>query len=88
MTTIIFLNSVKTEILLIGPTNIRQNLLVYSLHLDGCAVISSAVKNVGVMLDSRTFHITKTTFFHFINTAKLQNMLPVSDAEKLCIHDL
>ncbi len=28
-------------------------------------------------------HVTKTAFFHLRNIAKLQNMLPVSDAEKL-----
>jgi len=28
-------------------------------------------------------HVTKTAFFHLRNIAKLQNMLTVSDAEKL-----
>ncbi len=28
-------------------------------------------------------HVTKTAFFHPRNIAKLRNMLPVSDAEKL-----
>ncbi len=37
----LLLNSDKTEILLIGPKNISQNLLDYSLHLDGCTVTSS-----------------------------------------------
>ncbi len=43
----LLLNSDKTEILLI-----TQNLLDYTLHLDGCPVTSSKVKNLGVILDS------------------------------------
>ncbi len=60
-----------------------------SLHLDGCTVTSSAVKNLGVILDSNLSfenhisHVTKTAFFHLRNIAKLRNMLTVSDAEKL-----
>ncbi len=85
----LLLNSDKTEILLIGPKNSTQNLLDYNLHLDGCPVTSSTVKNLGVILDSNLSFVkhissvTKTTFFHFRNIVKLQNMLPVSDAEKL-----
>ncbi len=50
---------------------------------------SSTVKNVGVVLDSslsfenHISHVTKTTFFHLRNIAKLRNMQPVSDAEKI-----
>uniref|UniRef100_A0A8C1KKZ4 Reverse transcriptase domain-containing protein n=1 Tax=Cyprinus carpio TaxID=7962 RepID=A0A8C1KKZ4_CYPCA len=85
----LLLNSDKTEILLIGPENITQNLVDYNLQLDGCTVTSSTVKNLGVILDSNLSfenhisHVTKTAFFHLRNTAKLRNMLPVSDAEKL-----
>ncbi len=80
----------KTEILLIGPKkNSTQNLLDYNLHLDGCTVTSSTLKNVGVILDSslsfenHISHVTKTAFFPLRNIAKLWNMLPVPDAEKL-----
>jgi len=44
---------------------------------------------MGVILDSNfsfenhISHVTKTAFFHLRNIAKLQNMLTVSDAEKL-----
>ncbi len=44
---------------------------------------------MGVILDSNLSfenhisHVTKTAFFHLRNIAKLQNMLSVSDAEKL-----
>ncbi len=85
----LLLNSDKTEILLIGPKNSTQNLLDYNLHLDRCPVTSSTVKNLGVILDSNLSfenhisHVTKTAFFHLRNIAKLRNMLPVSDAEKL-----
>ncbi len=67
----LLLNSDKTEI------------------LDGCPVTSSTVKNLGVILDSNLSfenhisNVTKTAFFHLRNIAKLRNMLPVSDAEKL-----
>ncbi len=59
------------------------------MQLDGCTVTSSTVKNLGVILDSNLSfenhisHVTKTAFFHLRNIAKLQNMLSVSDAEKL-----
>ncbi len=85
----LLLNSDKTEILLIGPKDSTQNLLDYNLQLDGCTVTSSTVKNLGVILDSNLSfenhisNVTKTAFFHLINIAKLQNMLSVSDVEKL-----
>ncbi|KAI2655645.1 RNA-directed DNA polymerase from mobile element jockey [Labeo rohita] len=85
----LLLNSDKTEILLIGPKNNTQNLLTYNLQLDGCTVTSTTVKSLGVILDSNLSfenhisHVTKTAFFHLRNIAKLRNMLPVSDAEKL-----
>ncbi len=85
----LLLNSDKTEILLIGPKNSTHNLLDYNLQLYGCTVTTSTVKNLGVILDSNLSfenhisHVTKTAFFHLRNIAKLRNMLPVSDAEKL-----
>ncbi len=50
---------------------------------------SHTVKNQGVVLDSNLSfenhisHVTQTAFFHLRNIAKLRNMLPVSNAEKL-----
>ncbi len=85
----LLLNSDKTEILLIGPKNSTHNILDHNLKLDGCTVTSSTVKNLGVILasnlyfENHIFHITKTAFFHLRNIAKLRNMLPISDAEKL-----
>ncbi len=46
-------------------------------------------QNLGVVLDSKlslenhVSHVTKTAFFHLRNITKLQDMLSVSDAEKL-----
>ncbi len=58
-----------------------------TIHLDGCIVTSSTVKNLGVILDSKLSfenhisHVTKTAFFHLRNIVKIQNMLTVSDAD-------
>ncbi len=84
----LLLNSDKTEILIIGPNKSTQNLLDYNLQLDGFPVTSSTVKNLGVIDSNFSFekhisNVTKTAFFHLRNIAKLRNMLPVSDAEKL-----
>ncbi len=87
----LLLNSDKTDITYWTKKkkNITQNLLDYNLQLDGCPVTSSTVKNLGVILDSNLSfekhisNVTKTAFFHLRNIAKLRNMLPVSDAEKL-----
>ncbi len=52
-------------------------------------LLPPTVKNLGVILDSNLSfenhisNVTKTTFFHLRNIAKLRNMLSVSDAEKL-----
>ncbi len=85
----LLLNSDKTVILLIGPKNSTRNLLDHILQLDGYTVTSATVKTLGVILDSNLFfvnhisHLQKTASFHPRNIAKLRNMLPVSDAEKL-----
>ncbi|KAI5086076.1 hypothetical protein C0J45_4430, partial [Silurus meridionalis] len=77
----LLLNSDKTSI---------QKLQHLNLHLDGCSVTtSSTVKDLGVILDTNLsfkYHInqiTKTTFFHLRNIAKLRIMLSISDAENL-----
>ncbi len=68
---------------------VQKSTLDHNLQLDGCTVTSSTVKNLGVIVDSNLSfenhisHATKTAFFHVRNNAKLQNMLTVSDAEKL-----
>ncbi len=78
----LLLNSEKTEILLIGPKNSTQNLVDYNLHLDGCTVTSSTVKNLGVILDSNLSfekhisHVTKTAFLHLNNKFYLYSTFP------------
>ncbi len=76
----LLLHSDKTEILLIGPKQ----------YTESCRLqFASKICNLGVILDSNLSfenhmsHATKTAFFHLRKIAKLQNMLPVSDAEKL-----
>ncbi len=65
-------------------TNTPKRLLDYNLHLDGCTVTSSTVKNLGVILDSNLSfenhisHVTKTAFFHLRNIAKLWTGFPVA----------
>ena len=50
---------------------------------------SPQVKNLGVIIDqelslnSHIKHITKTSFFHLQNIAKVRNVLSFEDAEKL-----
>ncbi len=49
----LLLNSVKTEVLIIGPKNHTSNNLEHGLTLDGCSVdSSSSVRNLGVLFDS------------------------------------
>ncbi len=84
----LLLNSDKTEILLIGPKK-QYTEYLGSQFATICTVTSSTVKDLGVILDSNlsfenhNSHVTKTAFFHLRNISKLQNMLSVSDAEKL-----
>ncbi len=85
----LLLNSDKTEILLIGPKKqYTESLgLQFATRRMYCYFLYS--QNLGVILDSNLSfenhisNVTKTAFFHLRNIAKLRNMLPVSDAEKL-----
>jgi len=84
------LNSVKTEILIIGQKTSTCNSLEYCLTLDGCSVKSSSlVRNLGVLLDtnlsfkSHVSSICRTTFFHLKNISKLRHLHSLTNAEQL-----
>lgn len=81
------LNEDKTEILLIGPKTKREMLIK---NLGGLTPwIKSEVTSLGVILDSElnfNSHInkvTKTSFFHLRNIAKVRPFINQNDAEKL-----
>lgn len=77
-------------IFLLGPQRLRDTLSQQIITLDNVTVSScSSVKNLGVLFDqdlSFKAHINqtcRTAFFHLRNIAKIRNILPKSDAEKL-----
>ena len=81
------LNEEKTEILLVGPTSLRQRILPFltPLLVKPC----EHAKNLGVILDAdlnfqkQITNITRTAFYHLKNLAKIRCFLSVSDSEKL-----
>ena len=86
----LLLNSDKTEIIVLGPKHLRDQLIDGNFTLDGINITSRAtVKNLGVTFDqdmsfqSHIKQITKIAFFHLRNIAKVRHILSQSDAEKL-----
>jgi hypothetical protein len=86
----LLLNPDKTEVIILGPQKLRESLSEQIISLDNMILsTSSTVKNLGVLFDqdlSFKAHINqacKTAFFHLRNIAKIRNILPKSDAEKL-----
>uniref|UniRef100_A0A8C6SKQ3 Reverse transcriptase domain-containing protein n=1 Tax=Neogobius melanostomus TaxID=47308 RepID=A0A8C6SKQ3_9GOBI len=86
----LLLNPDKTEVIILGPQKLRESLSQQIISLDNVSVsTSSTVKNLGVLFDqdlSFKTHINqacKIAFFHLRNIAKIRNILPKSDAEKL-----
>ena len=82
------LNSEKTEILVLGPKNLRDSMSTATL--DGITLASSTtVRNRGVIFDqdlSFNSHIkqtSRTAFFHLRNITKIRRILSKTDAEKL-----
>lgn len=81
------LNSNKTKVMLLGCPRQLRNLLtvIYGLEVKS----SSEVRYLGVVFDaSLTFkshirNVTKVSFFHLRNIARLHPMLPLPDAERL-----
>lgn len=86
----LLLNPDKTEVILLGPQRLRETLSEQIITLDNVSVSPcSTVKNLGVLFDqdlSFKAHINqacRTAYFHLRNIAKIRNILPKSDAEKL-----
>ena len=86
----LMLNSEKTEILVLGPKNLRDSMSIDIATLDGITLASSTtVRNLGVIFDqdlSFNSHIkqtSRTAFFHLRNVTKIRRILSKTDAEKL-----
>ena len=84
----LMLNSEKTEILVLGPKNLRDSMSTATL--DGITLASSTtVRNLGVIFDQDlSFHshikqTSRTAFFHLRNITKIRRILSKTDAEKL-----
>uniref|UniRef100_A0A8C5AU51 Reverse transcriptase domain-containing protein n=1 Tax=Gadus morhua TaxID=8049 RepID=A0A8C5AU51_GADMO len=84
------LNSNKTEIIIFGPKSTLPTSQNYSLCIDGHSVTPSAlVRNLGIYMDpalsfkSHINHVTKISFFHLRNIARLRPNLSFSAAETL-----
>ncbi|XP_034015853.1 uncharacterized protein LOC117501131, partial [Thalassophryne amazonica] len=86
----LFLNSDKTEVIVLGPTNLRNMVSNQILTLDGITLTSSnTVRNLGVIFDqdmsfkAHIKQICRTAFLHLCNISKIRKVLSQSDAEKL-----
>ena len=86
----LLLNSDKTEIMVVGPKSLRQNLSAHMLNIDGISITSSAViKDLGVTLDSdlafdaHIKNISRIAFYHLRNISKIRKMLSLHNAEIL-----
>ncbi len=86
----LLLNSDQTEVVVLGPKQLRNKLTNDITTLDGFTLASStAVRNLGDIFDldfsfnSHIKQISGTAFFHLRNTAKNRHILSQKDAEKL-----
>lgn len=86
----LMLNTNKTEVIIVGPKDLRENFSNGEITLDNIALASSSdVRNLGVIFDqdlSFTSHIknvSRTAFFHLRNIAKIRNFLSFTDAERI-----
>ncbi len=81
------LNDDKTEILLVGPKALRQQVL--SLLFPFSVKPSEHIRNLGVIFDGdlnfqkHISCISKTAFYHLRNISKVRSLLSVSDSERL-----
>ena len=86
----LMLNSEKTEILVLGPKNLRDSMSTHIATLDGITLASSTtVRNLGVIFyqdlsfNSHIKQTSRTAFFHLRNITKIRRILSKTDAEKL-----
>jgi len=86
----LMLNFDKTEVILIGPEHLRDQLSGDVVSVDGIALASNTtVKNLGVIFDrdlsfnSHVKQISRTAFFHLRNISKIRHILSKEQAEKL-----
>uniref|UniRef100_A0A669C4E4 Reverse transcriptase domain-containing protein n=1 Tax=Oreochromis niloticus TaxID=8128 RepID=A0A669C4E4_ORENI len=86
----LLLNSDQTEVIVLGPENLRNMVSKQILTLDGITLASSnAVRNLGVIFDqdmsfnAHIKQICKTAFFRLRNISKIRNILTRSDAKKV-----
>uniref|UniRef100_A0A3Q3KA17 Reverse transcriptase domain-containing protein n=1 Tax=Monopterus albus TaxID=43700 RepID=A0A3Q3KA17_MONAL len=86
----LLLNSDKTEVIVLGPENLRNLLSNHIVTLDDIALASSTtVRNLGVIFDqnmsfkSHINQVSRSAFFHQCNIAKIRSILFQSDAIKL-----
>ncbi len=86
----LYLNSSKTEVMLLGSPHQLWNGASIDLSVDGVALeLQSKLKNLGIIFDATLSfepfvqNTVKTSFFHLRNIARIRPMLPFSVAEKL-----
>ncbi|MDF5005136.1 hypothetical protein P3575_24015, partial [Vibrio parahaemolyticus] len=89
-TNFLMLNSDKTEVIVLGPKQLRDSLSDDIVSLDGIALASATtVRNLGVTFDqdlsfnSHLKQTSRTAFFNLCNMAKIRPILTRKDAEKL-----
>lgn len=86
----LMLNSDKTEVIVLGPERLRNQLSSDIVNLDGITLASSTtVRSLGVIFDQdlsfkyQIKQISRTAFFHLRNIVKIRQILSQRDAEKL-----
>ncbi|MDF4341033.1 reverse transcriptase family protein [Vibrio parahaemolyticus] len=89
-TNFLMLNSDKTEVIVLGPKQLRDSLSDDIVSLDGIALASATtIRNLGVIFDqdlsfnSHLKQTSRTAFFHLHNIAKIRPILTRKDAHKL-----
>ena len=83
----LFLNSDKTEIIVLGPKHIRDLLSNNIDNVDGIVLASStAIRNLDIIFDqdlSFNSHVKQILRMAFCNIAKIRHILSYQYAEKL-----